>query len=118
MFWKGKSVEIAASEQLYGHDKLNLNLLFERAKAIYDTGYEKGLPSWDSPWKTTKEEEILTKKEEVKKHEKTEKKEGMKTCPECGEQVPATWTVHSYKKDGTPCGHKFCDKKENGKKEK
>ena len=39
--------------------------------------------------------------------EKKKAKKGFKICPECGEQVPESWTKHTYKKDGKKCGYDF-----------
>jgi hypothetical protein len=104
--WRLESIKVAAMEQLEQRGELDLDVLFTRAKLIYEAGYELMIDKWSTEWS----------KDSVRNKKKPKPAEGgvitnhsvsTKQCPECGEDIPAGWTKHAYKKDGTPCGHTF-----------
>ena len=101
--WRCEAVSIAAKEQLELSGEINLDILFSRAKEIYNKGYESNIHNWKSFWIGGKQEE----EKPAKKVKKKKAKKGFKICPECGEQVPESWTKHTYKKDGKKCGYDF-----------
>lgn len=125
-FWRLKSIEIAATEQINMYGRvINTAELFDRAKYIYDDGHIHGLLEWNEWWEKT-EKERAEKKEttpEPIQNEQNEpnisnieKGEGAaeekiqqdkKKCPSCGELVNKNWKAHLYKKNGEKCGHKF-----------
>jgi formylmethanofuran dehydrogenase subunit E len=108
--WRFEAIRLAAMEQLDMQGYLDPHTLFKRGREIYNKGFEESIDKWNSVWEGEADEKAFSTKKakaEPKKQKKIVKKDGVKVCPTCGENVPAGWIKHSYKKDGTKCGHEF-----------
>lgn len=106
-FWRLKAVELAAHEQIDIIGEIDLKKVFVRAKQIYNKGYEEDIDKWQTFWEGKEESKPIKKKTTKKKPTKKKASEGMKICPDCGEEVPEGWAKHGYKSDGEKCGYKF-----------
>jgi len=107
--WRLESINIAAQEQLESWGELKLDVLFTRAKMIYDTGYNNMLDKWES--ERNEDLKRAPKPPEKPKQDAPVENRAItgktKKCPVCDEDIPAGWPKHQYKKDGNPCGHTF-----------
>ena len=110
LMWRFEALKIAAMEQLQYGERLVIDELFERAHQIYDSGYEFEMHKWHSEWSSNETEEA-EEETPVTGHEGEAElppaREGYKRCPKCGEEVLEAWKEHKYRKDMTPCGHKW-----------
>lgn len=95
--WKMESVRLALTEQIEFVGEINWNTVFQRAKFIYDKGYEHAIQGWESIW--IENEQITETPREVLGP--------TRVCPKCGETIPSGWARHIYKKSGEKCGHVF-----------
>lgn len=109
--WKFEALKLSAMEQLEVQGNYGLPNLFERAKQIYNEGYENKINSWASLW--NEKGEVGPAPSEIKEESPAlvsvveMPAEGTKQCPKCQEFVPEGWGKHVYKKDQTKCGHVF-----------
>lgn len=103
-WWKALAVHLAAMEQLFaawdaaeGVPRLDPDTLFLRARYLYEAGHLTHLAEWRPipPGPTPAPGPVPLAPAPA-----------MKRCV-CGEDVRATWPLHRYKQDGTPCGHRF-----------
>ena len=101
--WKVECVRLALIEQIEFTGEIDWNKIFQKAKIIYDKGYEHTIQSWESIW-TVKDEKPALKQGEVFV--------ATKQCLQCKETIPSGWNKHSYKRSGERCGYAFSDKKE------
>jgi len=86
--WFYQCVRLAQNEMLeYTTPPLDYAKVMAKAKIIYSEGL-----------KNAKELLIATE---------TFVNKNVKICPKCSEEVPIGYNKHSYKKDGTMCGHIF-----------
>ena len=113
--WKFESIRLAAMEQLEIQGELKLELLFQRAKDIYNKGQETSLRKWTSVWndenmqdhhEALQESHDIEAKNSEKIREEA-KDQNSKVCPKCNELCEVGWTKHKYKKDGTECGYEW-----------
>jgi hypothetical protein len=108
--WKFEAVRLAALEQLDFRDTFDLKNLFERAKMIYNEGYEREIDKWKSIWRIDDEEvsKQVPIKKEINNIEPIAAISGdTKICPNCQEVIPISWIKHMYTSKGGKCGHVF-----------
>jgi len=102
-WWKALAVHLAAMEQLFqawdtaeGTPRVEIEPLFLRARYLYETGHLARLAEWRPIPPGPMPAPVVP----------LSPAPALKRCV-CGEDVPATWPLHKYKKDGTTCGHLF-----------
>jgi len=105
--WFFTCVQLAQNEMLeFTPPPLDYDKIIEKAKVIYKKGFKKNIKQLTAP----KEEKPVERPAAInpsKKEQKTLNNKSMKICPECDEEIPSGWAIHSYKKNGDKCGYKF-----------
>jgi hypothetical protein len=118
---KLKCLEIAAIEHIELVGRLtDMDSVFTRTRDLYDKAHEESMFDWKSPFlkksvasnaqtqkPTGQKPDIGKLEKETTNPQKEMPKDGEKICPDCGEAIPEGWKKHSFKKDGSKCGHMF-----------
>ena len=97
----------AVDEALHQSGTLGeLDSLFGRSEVLFKRAVSAGMLEWGIEKKEAEvSEEVVEEQPPEPKIEPVDVPAGKKQCPKCGDVIPEGWKKHSFRADGSTCGH-------------